>query len=217
MKKAFNNARSAIVESAGKFTKVSVGRGKTVYPKTPKDLENLGIRYDYDGETDYDGVLYNKFQVQPNAGKVDSTIRRWREKKGGTHAVMGVMYVKKDGSVEDVAQAWDNFVKGFTGVETSDNAGASGDGTGADADAGSGTVSGYETGYGASSGVASGSGDSISPTWVWWKEEGIYYCQANGVDEWYAPTGDVDSGWIYSLRLRKSFIKYANGAVVWES
>jgi hypothetical protein len=115
MNKIFDNARSAAAKAAKKFTNVSVNRGKTTYPKKPKDLENLGIRWDYDGEVEDNGILYNKFQVQPNAGKVPSTIREWREKNGGTHAVMGVMYVKKGGSSEDVTEGWDKFEEEFKG------------------------------------------------------------------------------------------------------
>ena len=113
MNKIFDKARSAAANAAKKFTNVSVNRGKTAYPKKPKDLENLGIRWDYDGEVEAHGTLYNKFQIQPNAGKVPSTIRQWREKNGGTHAVMGVMYVKKGGSSEDVTKAWDKFEEEF--------------------------------------------------------------------------------------------------------
>jgi hypothetical protein len=113
MNKIFDKARSAAAKAAKKFTSVSVNRGKTAYPKAPKDLENLGIRWDFDGEVEEEGTVYNKFQIQPNAGKVPSTIREWREKNGGTHAVMGVMYVKKGGSSEDVTEAWDNFEEKF--------------------------------------------------------------------------------------------------------
>ncbi|KAH8157474.1 hypothetical protein CIB48_g10771 [Xylaria polymorpha] len=194
MNKILDKARSAATNAAKKLTNVSVSRGQTAYPKKQKDLENLGIRWDYDGEIEQDGTLYNKFQIQPNAGKVDSTIRHWREKHGGTHAVMGVMYVKKDGSVEDVAVGWDNFAKEFKGS-------TSGEGSSSAGEAG---------------GSGTGTGGSSSSEWVWWGDEGIWYRQINGVDEWYAPESGEDSDWIYSNRQRKYFIKYANGAVVWQ-
>jgi hypothetical protein len=133
MNKIFGKARSEAAQAAKKFANVSVNRGKTVYPKAPKDLENLGIRWDYDGEVEHDGTIYNKFQIQPNAGKVPSTIREWREKNGGTHAVMGVMYVKKGGSVDDVAAGWDAFEREFKGSgsgEDSSSQGGTGFGTG---------------------------------------------------------------------------------------
>jgi hypothetical protein len=69
MNKVFDKARSAVATSAKKFTNVSVNRGKTAYPKASKDLENLGIRWDFDGEVEASGIVYNKFQVQPNPGK----------------------------------------------------------------------------------------------------------------------------------------------------
>jgi hypothetical protein len=53
-----------------------------------------GVRWDYDGEiTKDDGNLYHKFQLQPNAGKIPSSVKQWRENNGGTHAVMAVMYI----------------------------------------------------------------------------------------------------------------------------
>jgi len=111
MNKVFSNVGNAAAAAAKKLTNVSVSRGKTAWPKAPKDLENLGIRFDYDGEVVRDGVTYNKFQVQPNSGKIPSTVRDWRDKNGGTHAVMGVMYVKKNGGVDD-------FRRGFKDFET---------------------------------------------------------------------------------------------------
>ena len=194
MKKVFDKARSAIAKSAKKFTRVSVNRGQTAFPKAPRDLENLGIRCDYDGEIERGGILYNKFQIQPNAGKVNSTIRKWRERNGGTDAVMGVMYVKKDGSTEDVAEGWDNFAQDFMGGPSSLDEGAS-------------TASNPSS--------AAGGGGPNSSDWVWWNTEGIYHRQVNGVDEWYAPKSDTDSELMYSPTQRKSFVKHANGAVVW--
>ena len=196
MNKVFGKARLEAAKAAKKFTKVSVKRGKTVYPKAPKDLENLGIRWDYDGEVEDNGTLYNKFQIQPNAGKVPSTIREWRDKNGGTHAVLGVMYVKKGGSVEDVAAGWDNFEREFKGTDSGE------------ASSSQGRAGGTGTGT-----TGTGAGDSSSSEWVWWDDEGIWHRQMNGVDEWSAPSGGVDSGWIYSTRRRKYFVKYANGAV----
>ncbi len=82
MNKIFSKTEQTLVSSAvsKKFTSVTVSRGKTAWPKSEKDLTNFGIRFDFDGETTQDGVVYNKFQVQPNSGKVPSTVQRWREK-----------------------------------------------------------------------------------------------------------------------------------------
>jgi hypothetical protein len=53
-----------------------------------------------------------------------------------------------------------------------------------------------QMGEGPSSQAASGIGNSSSSEWVWWTNEGIWYRQTNGVDEWCAPPGGADSGWI---------------------
>jgi hypothetical protein len=73
-----------------------------------------------------------------------------------------------------------------------------------------------QMGEGSSSQAASGIGNSSSSEWVWWNNEGIWYRQTNGVDEWSAPPSGADSGWIYSNRQRKYFIRCANGAVLWQ-
>ncbi|EAS27296.2 uncharacterized protein CIMG_09901 [Coccidioides immitis RS] len=85
-----------------KFTNPTAGRGKTAFPKGQAEQERLGVRWDYDGEVTKGDEVYHKFQMQPNAGKVPSSIKRWREGHGGTHAVMSTALVKKDGSKEDV-------------------------------------------------------------------------------------------------------------------
>ena len=110
--KAIQNAVSEVVRSNiwKKFVKPSVGRGKTVWPKAQNDLEKYGVRFDYDGEVTQDGVIYHKFQCQPNAGKIPSSVKRWREANGGTHAVMGTMLVKKDGEVNDVRTSMDDLI-----------------------------------------------------------------------------------------------------------
>jgi hypothetical protein len=113
MNKVFSKASDAATAASKKFTNVSVNRGKTAFPKAPKDLESLGIRFDFDGEIQRDGLTYNKFQVQPNSGKVPSGVRDWRDKNGGTHAVMGSLFVKKDGDADDVKTGFEDFEKDF--------------------------------------------------------------------------------------------------------
>ncbi|KAJ5679387.1 hypothetical protein N7462_007631 [Penicillium macrosclerotiorum] len=71
------------------------------FPKSQAEQERLGVRWDYDGEITEGDDLYHKFQMQPKAEKVPSSIKRWRESNGGTHAVMATALVKKDGSKED--------------------------------------------------------------------------------------------------------------------
>lgn len=104
MQKTLKNAVSKAVEGNTwkKFTNPSAGRGKTAFPKGQAEQERVGVRWDYDGEVVKGDNTYHKFQMQPNAGKVPSSIKRWREDHGGTHAVMATALVKKDGSKEEV-------------------------------------------------------------------------------------------------------------------
>ncbi|RMD43649.1 hypothetical protein DV735_g1433, partial [Chaetothyriales sp. CBS 134920] len=83
--KAIRSAVSDILKTNiwKKFTKPTVRRGQTVWPKAPADLSKYGVRFDYDGEIIKDGVTYHKFQCQPNAGKVPSSVKRWRDSNGG--------------------------------------------------------------------------------------------------------------------------------------
>ncbi|EEH10505.1 conserved hypothetical protein [Histoplasma capsulatum G186AR] len=103
MQKTLTSAVSKALEgnSWKKFTNPTAGRGRTVFPKAQAAQERLGVRWDYDGEVTKEDGTYHKFQMQPNAGKVPSSIKRWREGHGGTHAVMATALVKKDGSKED--------------------------------------------------------------------------------------------------------------------
>ncbi|KAL5394806.1 hypothetical protein PMIN02_004654 [Paraphaeosphaeria minitans] len=113
MKKSISSAVNKASDGNAwkKFTDVTVGRGKTVYPKSSADQERVGVRWDYDGEvTRADGV-YNKFQMQPNAGKVPSSIRQWRDEHGGTHSVMASAFVKKGGSKDDVKKGLEKAAK----------------------------------------------------------------------------------------------------------
>ena len=99
-----------------KFANPSAGRGNTVFPKSKAEQERIGIRWDYDGQVEKDGTVYHKFQLQPNAGKVPSTIKRWRDANGGTHAVMASVLVKKDGTKEDVETALKEGAESVHGV-----------------------------------------------------------------------------------------------------
>ena len=103
MQKALKSAVGKAVEGNTwkKFTEPSAGRGKTAFPKAQAEQERLGIRWDYDGEVTDADIVYHKFQMQANAGKVPSPIKGWREDNGGTHAVMATALVKKDGTKED--------------------------------------------------------------------------------------------------------------------
>ncbi|EMF14896.1 uncharacterized protein SEPMUDRAFT_146927 [Sphaerulina musiva SO2202] len=94
-----------------KFTNVSVGRGKTVFPRSPAEQERFGVRWDFDGEVVKPDGVYNKFRMQPNAGKIPSSIKAWRDANGGTHAVMADAYIKKEGSQDDVQKGLEDAAK----------------------------------------------------------------------------------------------------------
>lgn len=93
-KRLYESGRAVISRNSDlrKFFTVTVTRGATVWPKKPADLLKYGVRWDYDGViTREDGKDYHKFELQPNAGKIPSTLKDWREKHGGTHAVITTM------------------------------------------------------------------------------------------------------------------------------
>lgn len=118
MRKGFRPVNEALRKGASKkLTNVSVSEGGTAWPKAPKDLQNYGIPFDYAGQTStlkgHLGEMFNKFEVQPNAGKIPTTFKDWRDKNGGTHAVMGILYVKAGGSLEDVETAFKEFQDAF--------------------------------------------------------------------------------------------------------
>ena len=99
-----------------RFIKPSVDQGKTAYPRKPSDQERLGICWDYDGETTLDGTDYHKYQVQPNTRKIPSTIKKWKDANGGTHTVMATVFVKKDGTKEDVEEGLSAAIDQIQGV-----------------------------------------------------------------------------------------------------
>jgi hypothetical protein len=60
-----------------KFFMPTVSRGKTVWPKNAADLLRYGVRWDYDGLIERaDGQKYHKYQLQPNAGDIPTTIKQ---------------------------------------------------------------------------------------------------------------------------------------------
>ncbi|RLL94955.1 hypothetical protein CFD26_103780 [Aspergillus turcosus] len=93
---------SATIERIWDLRPLWVQLGKTVWPKGKDNQETIGIRYDYDGEVTPDDGIYHKFQIQPNAGKIPSTFKTWRDKNGGTHKVMATAFVKTDFTKDDV-------------------------------------------------------------------------------------------------------------------
>lgn len=89
-----------------KFANPSATRGGTAYPKTSAEQERFGIRFDYDTVVEKEGTEYHMFKMQPNAGKIPSSIKAWRD-KNGTHAVMANVLVKKGATMEEVKAALD--------------------------------------------------------------------------------------------------------------
>lgn len=68
------------VSDSGAWKKLSqptISRGKTAWPKGTADLERYGVRFDYDGEVTQNGQIFDKYQLQPNAGKVPASIEEW--------------------------------------------------------------------------------------------------------------------------------------------
>lgn len=118
MQKQFKNIGKKAVEGSNylKFTQPKVSRGKTAFPTGSQQQRQLGVRYDYDGEVNKDGVDCHKFNIQPNAGDdIPSTIKKWRQDNGGTHAIMARLYVKKDGTKDDVEKSLDEAHKTIEG------------------------------------------------------------------------------------------------------
>ncbi|KAL8851641.1 MAG: hypothetical protein Q9221_003478 [Calogaya cf. arnoldii] len=112
MRKCFDHALSQNTSSGAwtNLAKVTVSPGRTAWPTSPRMKEAIGVRFDYKGEEVVKGkdnttTTYNLFNVQPNAGKAPASIINWRERNGGTHAVMAVARVKKGGNQDDVEAA----------------------------------------------------------------------------------------------------------------
>ncbi|KAI1975377.1 hypothetical protein LOZ53_003930 [Ophidiomyces ophidiicola] len=87
-----------------KFVNPTVRCGQTIYP--PRiNQEEVGIQYDYNGEIMKESVVYHKYNIQPNAGKIKTAFKNWRDTNGDTHATMTSILVKKDGTKDDVKAA----------------------------------------------------------------------------------------------------------------
>lgn len=89
-----------------KLARPTASRGGTAWPKTGADSQKYGVRFDYDGVVEKDGISYHKFQVQPNAGKIPTSISNWMKKNGSsTHAVMTNVLVKEGATQDEVETA----------------------------------------------------------------------------------------------------------------
>lgn len=114
-KRAWKSVVDAVIGGTNIWSKLgrpTVGRGGTQWPKSSSEQERHGVRFDYDGEITENGQKYHKWQVQPNAGKIPSSWKEWRDKNGGTHAVIGSIKVKENSTKDEVKEALyglDNF------------------------------------------------------------------------------------------------------------
>ncbi|KAI1908613.1 hypothetical protein LOZ12_004492 [Ophidiomyces ophidiicola] len=91
-----------------KLLRPTVSLHHTAYPKTAQDQEKLGVRFDFAGTEEEAGKKFHRFQVQVNAGnKIPKSWKVWREKNGGTHAIIATIKVPDEGTKEDVKAALD--------------------------------------------------------------------------------------------------------------
>jgi len=107
--KTLRAAKRGALQAWKKLAQPTVTRGSTAWPKAPKDQEKFGVRFDYDGIITKNGTSYHKYQVQPNAGKIPTSISKWMEKNGKTtHAVMADVLVEEGATESDVEKAIDD-------------------------------------------------------------------------------------------------------------
>lgn len=81
--KTLDVVKKEAVKAWKKLANPTVSRGTTAFPRSRKEQEALGVRLDYDGEVTKNNIQYHKYQIQPNAGKVLTSIEQWRKKNGG--------------------------------------------------------------------------------------------------------------------------------------
>ncbi|KAF2114560.1 hypothetical protein BDV96DRAFT_577057 [Lophiotrema nucula] len=109
LSKTLGAAKNEVLRKWTKLARPTVTRGATAWPKTSTEQEKFGIRLDYDGTVTQNGVSYHKFQVQPNAGKIPTSISTWMKKNGSsTHAVMADVLVKDGATENEVEEAVEN-------------------------------------------------------------------------------------------------------------
>lgn len=81
----------------------SIALRKTAFPRTAAELENLGVRFDFEDTTEENGKKFHRFQVQVNAGnKIPTSWKQWRQKnEKGTYRIVATVKVPDDGTKED--------------------------------------------------------------------------------------------------------------------
>jgi len=95
-----------------KFTKLSVSKGRTVFPKTQNEQTKVGLRWDRDVEVVLpDGRKANRFMLQPNANADSKSIREFISKNArGTHAVIAKADVPVDATPDEVKKILEDAI-----------------------------------------------------------------------------------------------------------
>ncbi|KAL8897817.1 MAG: hypothetical protein Q9207_007007 [Kuettlingeria erythrocarpa] len=113
--KQFNKVKTICVQSGGLQERVGL---RADFDREVVVKEEV-IRKDevtQEEEAVVEEVIYNEHKVQPNQGEISSFLKEWRDKNGGTHAVMATLRVKKGGDKADVENAWDEVADVVKGV-----------------------------------------------------------------------------------------------------
>lgn len=107
-----NKVKNAVLKHANSYKKLvrpSIALRKTAFPRTAAELENLGVRFDFEDTTEENGKKFHRFQVQVNAGnKIPTSWKQWRQKnEKGTYRIVATVKVPDDGTKEDFQAALD--------------------------------------------------------------------------------------------------------------
>lgn len=96
-----------------KLARVTVKEGEIAQPTNPLKRTELGVRFIYIGQAVCEDGIYNRFFMKPNAGNIETTLKKWRDRRGqasGAHATMAEMLVKRNGDKKDVEKAIDQVM-----------------------------------------------------------------------------------------------------------
>lgn len=93
-----------------KLAKVTVPLHGTAFPKSSADNEKFGVRFDFAGTVERENKIFNRFQVQVNAGKIPTPWKEWRERNGkGTHGIVATVEVPQDATKDEVQEALEGY------------------------------------------------------------------------------------------------------------
>lgn len=92
-----------------KLVRPTVALHKTAFPKTSKDNEKLGVRFDFAGTIEESGNMFHRFQVQVCAGnKIPTSWKEWRQRhEKSTHGIVATIQIPDQGDKDDVEKAFD--------------------------------------------------------------------------------------------------------------